>query len=91
MVRAWGDLQASIAWCRVPGRGFDQLITRPQYRERWEALLREGYVVANWWGQNTTAVEPLAPERYAMRTRYVLATIAAPGHHFEEVTHIPLP
>jgi hypothetical protein len=89
LVRAWDDLNRTIRHCGEPGVGFAQLIKESPYKERWEALLREGYVLTppNGSDANTLALptssdththtlDPLAFERFSLRTKYVLATIS---------------
>jgi hypothetical protein len=78
MVKAWTDLNRTIRHCAEPGIGFARLITESPYRERWQALLNEGYVLAAPSGGDTNTLDPLAYERFSLRTKYVLATVSAP-------------
>lgn len=82
---AWIRLDEAIARCHAPGFNFDDLIQTDEYRPRWEALRREGYLFTQAFSTSKKREESTAIERFAMRTKYVQVTVARPhsAQHLE--------
>jgi hypothetical protein len=81
LVKAWIALNETIDRCNAIGYGFKQLITKdPEHKARWEALQAEDYLLSDVREEKISPHDPLAVERYAIRTKYVLVTLKAPGH-----------
>lgn len=77
LVDAWIKLNDAIHRCYQPDFGFEELIQEPEYRDRWEALKREGYVLTRYPGGVAEPTEAAAIERFNMRSKYVLVSVAA--------------
>jgi hypothetical protein len=94
---AWVQLNDLIDYVNRHDIGFARLISDPladapnggslDAQQRWNALVREGYLLTNVTGANLPMPQdPLALERYEIRSTYVLVTLKAPGHHAGRTT-----
>jgi hypothetical protein len=76
LVEAWTNLNRTIDYCATLPNTFADLIKESPYKERWEALRIEGYLLTN---AGPEPADPLAIERYYIRTKYALVTLKAPS------------
>lgn len=97
LLDAWVQLNEHIDYVDRHDVGFARLISgtladspngsSPDAKLRWDALVREGYVLTNVAGSNLPMPQdPLALERYEIKSTYVLVTLKAPGHHAGRAT-----
>jgi hypothetical protein len=77
LTEAWVKLVTAIERCYQAGFTFKDLISSGEYKDRWRALQKEGYLFTYLSDTAETPVEPEAIERFSMRTKYMLVNVGA--------------